>query len=95
MAPLWSKRALHVDDRLFDVRRDFGCLASGPLRLFLGPRGFAWLITGLPRIQPTFRAGHLATDRVDLVPGQIFVDGVLATLLMVCHHDLLGKRFAA
>ena len=61
----------------------FGRLRRGVLgacRPFLAPGGIGGIIAFPPLVEPTFRAGQLPTDVLDLVVGQVSVEGLVTTV---------------
>jgi hypothetical protein len=60
------------------VLRSFGA--------FLDPSGIVAIIAIPPLGEPTFRAGQLLTDVLDLVFGKVFVDGLVTTVFCALGH---------
>jgi len=80
------QRQVQRHDGLFDMVRCVGRVALGSFGPFLGPDGIVCIVAIPPLVEPTFRAGQLPTDVLDLVCGKICVDGLFTALFWVLGH---------
>ena len=74
-----DQRQVERPDGPFDAFRGLGRGALGSCGPFLGPGGILGIIATPPLVEPTFCAGQLPTDVLDLVFGTVVVDGLVTT----------------
>ena len=74
-------------DGPFDAFRGLGRVALGSFGPFLGPGGIWGILAPPPLVEPTFCAGQVPTEVLDLVCGKGVLDGLVATVVGV-----LGPR---
>src|SRR2546425_5308775 len=83
--PSWTPRERKPPESNKGVR-GLGRVALGSCGLFLTPGGIVCIVAIPPLVEPTFRAGQLPTDVLDLVCGKILVDGLFKALFCVLGH---------
>ncbi len=91
-----EQRQVQRHDGPCDAFRGVGRVALGSFGPFLGPGGMTCLIAIPPLGAPTFRAGQLPTDVLDVVFGQIGVNGLLTAWFLALGHgrglwELMGS----
>jgi len=82
-----ASRFIQGHDGPCDVFWRLGRVALGSGGPFLGPSGILCIIAIPPRIEPTFRAGPLPTDVLDLVSSKRGVNGLCTALFFALGHD--------
>ncbi len=85
--PVVEQGEVQRHDGPFDACRGLGWVALGSCGPFLAPGGMLCIIAISPRGEPTFRAGQLPPEVLDVVFGTRGVDGLLTTVFGGLGHD--------
>ena len=82
-----ASRFIQGHDGLCDVFWRVGRVALGSGGPFLGPSGMLCIRAIPPLLEPTFRAGQVPTDVLDLVSSKRGVNGLFPALFFALGHD--------